>query len=81
VNETHPSRLQLCNLCVKLLARERGSGVLVRERWPGTGAHTVLLLTDGTQPPGPREGWTSLGAEATSGVVHGALYRVDVPRG
>ena len=79
VNETHPSRLQLCNLWVKLLARERGDPVLVRERWKRPGPHTVLLLTDGTQPPGPRTGWTPLRAEATSGVVHGALYRVEGP--
>jgi hypothetical protein len=80
VNETHPSRLQLCNLWVKLLARERGDPVLVRERWKRPGPHTVLLLTDGTQPPGSRTGWTPLGAQATSGVVHGALYRLEAPR-
>jgi hypothetical protein len=77
VNETHPSRLQLCNLWVKLLARERGYRVFVRERWTAPGPHTVLLLTDGTQPAGQRTGWTPLGPEASSGVVHGALYRVD----
>lgn len=77
VNETRPSYLQLCNLWVKLLARERGARVLVRERWRGPEPRTVLLLTDGTQPPGPRTGFTPLGAEATSGVVHGALYRFD----
>lgn len=80
VNETHASRLQLCNLWVKLLARERGDRVLVRERWTAPGSHTVLLLTDGTQAAGPRTGWTPLGPEATYGVVHGALYRVDPPR-
>jgi hypothetical protein len=79
VNETHPSRLQLCNLWVKLLARERGDRMLVRERWTEAGTHTVLLLTDGTEPQGPRSGWTPLGVEAQAGVVHGALYRVEAP--
>jgi hypothetical protein len=80
VNETHPSRLQLCNLWVKLLARERGARVLVREPWRHSEPDTVLLLTDGTQPPGPRTGWSPLGTEATSGVVHGALFRVEPRR-
>jgi hypothetical protein len=77
VNETHSSRLQLCNLWVKFLARERGDEVLVREHWTAAGPHTVLLLTDGTSPPGPREGWTTLGPEARVGAVEGRLFRVD----
>ena len=77
VNETHPSRLQLCNLWVKLLGRERGDRVLVRERWTGPGAHRVLLLVDGTQPPGDRTDWRPLGPEAQVGTVRGQLFDVQ----
>ncbi|HET9156125.1 MAG TPA: hypothetical protein VFN91_05620 [Myxococcaceae bacterium] len=77
VNETHPSRLQTCNFWVKALARERGAQVRVREPWIGPEPHTVLLLTDGTQPEGPRNGWTALGPRARQGMVDGALYRVE----
>jgi hypothetical protein len=77
VNETHPSRLQVCNFWVKALARERGAQVQVREPWIGPEPHTVLLLTDGTQPAGPRAGWTALGPRTRHGLVDGALYRVE----
>jgi hypothetical protein len=77
VNETHPGRLQVCNFWVKALARERGAQVQVREPWIGPEPHTVLLLTDGTQPAGPRGGWTPLGPRARHGRVEGALYRVE----
>ena len=77
VNETHPSRLQLCNFWVKALARERGAQVRVREPWIGPEPHTVLLLTDGTQPSGPRNGWTALGPRARQEILEGALYRVE----
>jgi hypothetical protein len=79
VNETHPSWLQLCNLWVKLLARERGDQVLVRERWTGAGEHRILLLVDGTQPPGDRTGWKPLGAEVQVGTVRGQLFEVEPP--
>lgn len=77
VNETHPSWLQLCNLWVKLLARERGDLVLVRERWTGPSGHRVLLLVDGTQPPGDRTGWTPLGPEVQVGAVRGRFFQVE----
>ena len=80
VNETHPSWLQLCNLWVKLLARERGDRVLVRERWAGPALHRVLLLVDGTQPPGDRTGWRPLGPERRIGTVRGQLFEVEAPR-
>lgn len=79
VNETHPSRLQLCNLWVKLLARERGDAVLVRERWTGPEPHEVLLLVDGTQPAGTRAGWTPLGSGVQVGTVRGQRFLVQPP--
>jgi len=77
VNETHPSRLQTCSFWVKALARERGASVRVREPWLGPEPHTVLLLTDGTQPAGARDGWSALGTPARHGAVVGALFLVD----
>lgn len=62
-----------------LFARERGAQVLIGEPWTRGGRHDVLVLQDGTVPPGPRIGLVPQGTEARSGLLRGQRYRAEGP--
>jgi hypothetical protein len=75
VNETAPSRTQICNLWVKLLARQRGADVLVRAHGTRPGPHEVLVLAERPAEVGMREGLVPLDGPRQFGTVWGRAYR------
>lgn len=79
VNETSASRVQVCNLWVKLFARERAADVLVRAHGTRTGPHQVLVLTERQEDVGPREGLQPLEDARRFGPIWGRSYRTADP--
>jgi hypothetical protein len=75
VNETATARVQICNLWVMLLTRERGADVVVRGHGTRPGPHDVLVLTERPEGVGDREGLVPLAGPRRFGAVWGRTYR------
>jgi hypothetical protein len=75
INETAAARVQVCNLWVKLLARQRGADVWVRAHGTRPGPHEVLVLTERPEELGAREGLVPLDGPQQFGVLWGRTYR------